>query len=279
MLGVTSGVWSPKLTAHRVSIDGDRTGGFVSEFWGNVHGIVGDGDALVVTGNNRLYSISSIPSRSEPEWVDFRYKKLSLLNRALVFDVDLSGVGCGCNAAVYLVAMPEQPTDTDAAYCDIQGEAADLEGGPRRHTCLEIDLVEGNIKALQSTLHTAQGHGVDGMTCNQDGCSASVGRTKESAHLYGYSPKSHIDSSRPFTVTSTFREAADGGVVFDVGISQSRLQEHPEPRGQQQQQEPEKQADREFHFFNGESVGGSHAPNKTLAPIPEEDRIRTRVAL
>ena len=42
-----------------------------------------------------------------------------MLGSILSFTVDLSGVGCDCNAAVYLVQMDAPGQDT-ANYCDIQ---------------------------------------------------------------------------------------------------------------------------------------------------------------
>ena len=47
---------------------------------------------------------------------------------------------------------------------------SDIQGydDPTTGTCVELDLIEGNKKAVQATLHTRQGHGQDG-TCNQDG--------------------------------------------------------------------------------------------------------------
>ena len=56
-----------------------------------------------------------------------------------------------------LLPCPSTLVRPDSAYCDIQGP----EGVS---PCLEIDLIEGNTKALQSTLHTGPGHGSDGAT-------------------------------------------------------------------------------------------------------------------
>ena len=97
---VAGDVWVPKLTPTPLNIAGDSAGGFVPEFWGNVAGVRAVGqDKLVVQGNNRLYAVASIPPRPEPEYIDITYKKFELFNRELTFDVDMSGVGCGCNAA------------------------------------------------------------------------------------------------------------------------------------------------------------------------------------
>ena len=79
---------------------------------------------------------------------------------------------------------------------DIQGyDLADVS------PCVELDLLEGNVKAVQSTLHTAQGKGEDGR-CNQDGCVGNWGRHAETAHSYGSDKNDPdtphaIDSGRP----------------------------------------------------------------------------------
>ena len=91
-----------------------------------------------------------MPAGGRHSWDAVEYEKLFLLDRSLSFTIDLSSVGCGCNAAVYLVAM-DKPSSIGSNYCDIQGfDLEDMEA------CTELDLLEGNVKALQSTLHTAQ---------------------------------------------------------------------------------------------------------------------------
>ena len=57
--------------------------------------------------------------QSPPPSPQVSYQKLFLLGSILSFTVDLSGVGCDCNAAVYLVQM-DAPGQTTANYCDIQ---------------------------------------------------------------------------------------------------------------------------------------------------------------
>ena len=264
----------PKLTPTPLIIEGDASGGFVPEFWGNVAGVKAVGmTKLVVQGNNRLYAVASIPTRPEPEYADITYKKFQLFDRELTFDVDMSGVGCGCNAAAYLVAMPEHPSATDSAYCDIQGP----EGVS---PCLEIDLIEGNTKALQSTLHTGPGHGSDGATCNQDGCAGNFGKDSRQAHLYGPGATKGIDSTRPFTVRASFRGGLHGGAIYDVSLAQSS--KTPSQDQEQPQQGLSKESeDRILHLFNAESVYGSHVANGPArpAPVPSGDRLRTHAAL
>jgi hypothetical protein len=47
------------------------------------------------------------------------------------------------NAAVYLVAMPPVPGAASSSYCDIQDD---------EHRCYELDVLEGNRQAVQSTV-------------------------------------------------------------------------------------------------------------------------------
>ena len=92
----------------------------------------------------------------------------------------------------------KQPEMRGSNYCDIQGYDSD-----EMDACTELDLLEGNKKALQATLHTAQGKGADGR-CNQDGCVGNWGRKPGTAPQYGFSTGAAIDSSRPFAVRATF---------------------------------------------------------------------------
>ena len=84
----------------------------------------GNGDALrlVLRGNQRGY----LTRRGIAQ-----YEHLRLLGKTLRWTVDVSQVGCGCNAALYLVGMG-QPWGSESRYCDIQLD------DPRR--CIEIDL-------------------------------------------------------------------------------------------------------------------------------------------
>jgi hypothetical protein len=99
------------------------------------------------------------------------------------YTVDVSSVGCACNAALYLVAMPSRGQGDSSGYCDIQSV-----GG---RTCTEIDVLEGNKKAVQTTLHTRTGTGTDG-TCNQFGCDFNWGKDDQT----NYGIRAKIDSTR-----------------------------------------------------------------------------------
>ena len=140
-------------------------------------------------GSNREYLVNDT---SQHSWAQVRYRHLNLLGKTLTFTVDVSGVGCGCNAALYLVGM-KQPMGGASGYCDIQ-----VQGGG---ACIELDLLEANRKAVQSTVHTQTGEGVG--PCNQWGCAVNWGSKAATGAYYGQGSPG-IDSTKPFTVMATF---------------------------------------------------------------------------
>jgi len=174
-----------------------------------------DGRGIRVTGSTRilLSSASLDPASNRTNWEHVRFQKLQLLGKRLAFRVDLSAVGCGCNAAVSLVGMPERPPHAESSgYCDIQGYSI-----PKLDPCVTFDVIEGNSKAVQSTLHTGPGFGRTGR-CNQEGCGGNWGRSPSSAAVFGRSGE--LSSREPFAVEATFPPAEATGALFDVRLSQ-----------------------------------------------------------
>ncbi|KAH6657326.1 putative cellulose 1, 4-beta-cellobiosidase [Truncatella angustata] len=113
-----------------------------------------------------------------------KYQMFTLMNNEFTFDVDLSTVDCGLNAALYFVAMEEdggmKSYSTNKAgakygtgYCDAQcardlkfvGGKANVEGwapstndknagvGPMGACCAEIDVWESNSHSFALTPH------------------------------------------------------------------------------------------------------------------------------
>merc|ERR1712110_445222 len=85
------------------------------------------------------------------------------------YDVDLSTVGCGCNAALYVIGMPGvgidgQPFESANGmyYCD----AWAVDG----NFCPEFDIMEANQYAYRATSHSCTGTG-NGYysTCDKNG--------------------------------------------------------------------------------------------------------------
>ena len=150
---------------------------------------------MTVAGSVRLYQASS------SAWSEPRIGRLHLLGKRLRFSVDLSRVECSCNAAVYLVSM------RTASYCDANTAPS----------CTELDLLEANLHAMQTAVHTTTGIGRDG-TCNQDGCTAGVGSSPAAASagaraFFGIGGR--IDTLAPFDVVATFESSGQLGLSLE----------------------------------------------------------------
>lgn len=121
---------------------------------------------LTLTGNVRAYLVNTTSKEAPTSWSDVALVKLDLTQHTLAMSVDLSGVGCACNAAAYLVDMapeseylPPSARGVGPVYCDVQGPTGtSIVNASRAQLCIEDDLIEGNVKAFQSTLHTAFTH-------------------------------------------------------------------------------------------------------------------------
>ena len=178
--------------------DGSNSTGWIEEKHNTSSGEVttnAAGTKLTLKQNERIYMVSNGDSaKGDSDWPSNQYLKLNLLGKTLSWTQDVSKVECGCNAALYLTAM-SSPTSDSSGYCDIQPDG----GG-----CVEIDLFEGNTKALQTTVHTETGTGCG--ACNEWGCMVNYGFNGDDS-FYGTSASSTIDSSRAFQVSAAFSEA------------------------------------------------------------------------
>jgi len=110
------------------------------------------------------------------------YRLPSLLNRGIKFTVDLSSSTCSCNAALFMVELPDNDT-----HCDAQGNDPTTR-------CFEMDLIEANTRGFQGTLHC-----VDGSQDCKAGCGGNFRSDK------GYGPGgANIDTQKPYEVYVTF---------------------------------------------------------------------------
>lgn len=117
----------------------------------------GSEDKLSIPFNTRSYfqakyngSCDATPfGTGTYECVDYDQGALRLGGQTLSFEVDLSNDGCGCNAALYLVSMPQSHDESIChdRYCDANNVC-----GVR---CTELDLMEANQIAWVSTVHVA----------------------------------------------------------------------------------------------------------------------------
>ena len=146
--------------------------------------------------------------------VDYARGAYFLAGRTLSFTIDLSGDGCGCNAAVYLVSMPQSPSATACGdrYCD----ANTVCGVP----CAEIDLIEANRNAFVSTVHVADdGNGEAFGEAHYVREPAQRWRSARSCS-YGPSPNCTIDTTLPFGAAFAFSPATQH-FYYNVTLSQA----------------------------------------------------------
>lgn len=173
-------------------------------------GVVGNG-TLTIKHNAGMTAFDSCKEEWSPESIS----QLKLLGKSIGFTVDLSEVGCACNLAFYLISMPARDWEgklhagTDRGgqpkyYCD-----ANQVGG---QWCPEVDIMEANNHALQSTLHKCDapqnGHY---SYCDRSGCAQS---TNEKHGSYGPGSRYTIDTTRPFRLETEF--PAEGGMLLGM---------------------------------------------------------------
>lgn len=180
----------------------------------------GDGQDLVTTAANSVtlkYGPRAyvIPTCTASGFTPAMFTPgMSLLGKQLSVTVDLSTVGCGCNAAFYFTLMPaydqnNQPviTRSNDYYCDANSVSG--------YYCPEMDVMEANNAALQVTPHRCdapQGHYYP--MCDRGGC--GVNSYKTSASGYGPGSSFTIDTTAPFNLTTTFATDATGSNLVNV---------------------------------------------------------------
>ena len=134
---------------------------------------------------------------------------MSLRDRELSVSLDLGGAGCGCKAALYLVA-PEQGADAPAGpmndfYCDGTGWAGGF--------CPELDLLEANMIDFSVTFHWCR-KPYNKANCPRPGPDMQAGSRDQGCghahcdprtyHDYGPNSTFVIDSSKPFRAAWRF---------------------------------------------------------------------------
>ncbi|KAK4211371.1 glycoside hydrolase [Rhypophila decipiens] len=173
---------------------------------------------------------------------DKNYENFQMLNKELTFDVDISGLPCGMNGALYFSEMEIDGGrgETNAAgaqygtgYCDAQCPTLDfINGEPNIGNrygacCNEMDIWEANAAAQVHTPHpctidraiykcegeTECGQ-VDGV-CDKWGCSYNP-------YAYGfkeyYGRDMTVNSNKKFTVITQFitDNGKDDGVLSEI---------------------------------------------------------------
>lgn len=153
---------------------------------------------ITVKHNTRAYIVPGCPLAFKPDTFATR---LPLLGRVLNYTVDLSTVGCACNAAFYSVFMPaydsnNQPDATNCGdyYCDANKVCGVY--------CPEMDIMEANTAAFQVTPHACDSpQGLFYPSCDGGGCGLN---TRAQSNAYGPGSSFQIDTTQPFVVSTAF---------------------------------------------------------------------------
>lgn len=139
------------------------------------------------------------------------YYNFTLLNKEISYDIDLSSVGCSCNAALFFVTMPGYSQDGSVAqgdenpfYCD-----ANKIGGV---WCWEHDTIEGNMHTMATTPHVCNappGDYID--SCDRIGCAVNAFEVDPK----GICPDAscEIDTRRPFRLHQRYEANRKGKLI------------------------------------------------------------------
>lgn len=162
------------------------------------------------------------------------YERLLLKNRQLSMTVDMSELPCGVNGAAYLLSLNESTIplleSVGGSYGDAQcPKHMKLMNGTltwKENTlgsCApEIDIVEGNSRAMAWTLHPCvpgyqtfcSGRSCDS-TCDKSGVDFNPYKAGYK-DFYGPDDKHELNSSQPFTIVMQFitdDQTDEGGLV------------------------------------------------------------------
>jgi hypothetical protein len=178
-----------------VNMDGVMTDNYVAVSGGTQYNqvTVSSGNNISLTHNTRAY----FANKCVNNFASDMFTWFHLLGKTIQFTVDLSNVGCGCNAALYLVSMPGCSSgESGDYYCD-----ANAVGG---QWCPEIDIMEANLKAFQVTPHICYGQQ---SWCQWNSC--DQGGEGFNFRDGGYS---QINAYLPFNVTTYFITDQNGNL-------------------------------------------------------------------
>jgi hypothetical protein len=170
-------------------MNGASTSGYLIRTPGS-GSITASGSSITVSAGPRFFMTQSCQSSFGSGGGVF--SSVKLIGGSISFTVDVSKLGCGTNAAFYLVSMPGgSATSTTDFYCD-----ANCVGG---QCCPEMDLFEANRHALQVTPHSCSSATAG---CDGGGCAKNF--MKDISNGYGAGTGFKINTDNPYTVKVSF---------------------------------------------------------------------------
>lgn len=198
-----------------------------------------------ITEGSRVYALES----------ENKYRMYNLLNREIAFDIDLSQVPCGMNAALYFSEMDSDGgvgrsgdlglagPSSGNGYCDAQGNrdnkfvngksnckgwmpyTASMGRGYLGVFCSEMDIFEGNSNSNVFTPHVCDtleyqvcyGDDCKLDKCDKGGCDYNAFRLG-APYAYGAGEKYLINTLNKFTVLTQFitHDGTDTGFLVAI---------------------------------------------------------------
>lgn len=165
-----------------------------------------NGNGVTLSRGGRIYFAKDpVDDFSNP----YMYWQTPLLGKRFSFDVDLSRVGCHCNAAAYFIQMPgynsgqsPDPGDGGDYYCDANHG--------NNIWCPEYDNFEGNKYTMASTLHTCNYVPPNYYDwCDGGGCQTNAFNVN--SNMMCPEDRCTINTNKPFTISHTqSNKGADG---------------------------------------------------------------------
>lgn len=163
------------------------------------------------------------------------YEMMQLTGGEFSFDVDMSKLPCGMNAALYTVEMDETGARSElnpggatygTGYCDAQCFVTPFINGignvkGKGSCCNEMDIWEANMRATQIAPHTCNQTGLymcEGAecqfngVCDKNGCGQNPYRLGSKDY---YGPNMTVNTLKPFTVVTQFH-ANDDGILTEI---------------------------------------------------------------
>jgi len=168
-----------------------------------------DGRALTMKWGGELRGF--LAERETDDMPVDNYFNFTLLNKEISYDIDLSSVGCSCNAALFFVTMPGYSANGSVAHGDWNPYYCDANeiGGV---WCWEHDTIEGNMYNMATTPHTCTappGQHID--SCDKIGCATKA----IDADAQGFCPDASctINTRLPFRIHQSFVANKQGQLV------------------------------------------------------------------
>jgi hypothetical protein len=188
----------------KLQMDGHGPVSLTSTGWNTSLGIrrvdISPTQEILTHRESRVYFADTC---NDGEYDPSKYMRLNLLNKTLRYRSDLSGAGCGCNAAFYLTSMGHNPNRSECFdyYCDANNVCGE--------SCAEIDIQEANLYAWHSTLHTPFDHG--GYAAGYGGGVTSTWNGPRTWTPAEFGPDAKcIDSTKPIEVAVSFMTNKSG---------------------------------------------------------------------